>query len=194
MTVSYSHRPDIDILPEKYRWRFITWIQVALIVVLVAAGAVGYSLYQGRAQGQQRLDTLQTELRRLLSAADALAPQVKQAQELRQEIGGFKTELQKLETARAQYQEKRLDWAALLPPLFLSPPQGIELKSVVKKEQTLTVEGNSYAGYPAIAKYHDQLAAAPGVIYVDINKAQVLPGPASGEYTYFSIDLKLRGK
>lgn len=194
MKASYGHLPDMDILPKQYRWRIITRQQAALVVVLLVLIAGGFSLYQNRLVQQQELDALRTELGRLALAADALAPQVKQAQTLRQEITALKSEWEGVRKAQETYQGQRVDWAALLQTVYLNPPQDVRLKSVVKKGDLLTVEGSSFAGHAAIARYHEQLVAAPQVVYVDINKVEVVRDPQAGQYIYFNMDIQLRGK
>lgn len=184
--------PDVNILPEEYRWRLLTRLLGGALLVLIAGSVLAYFSFNNLTGIREEQSPLRTEHRRLLAAADELSPQFQQAKSLLQEITKLKEDLQKNRNARQTVLSQQREWQALLPPIFVSLPSDIELQSLTQSGTLIGITGVSQGGYPSIAQYYHQLQAISGVERVTIDRTEVKQEKEGRSYHVFELTLQLR--
>lgn len=188
------YRPlAINILPEEYRKRYLTWREGALLaMLLVGLVALVFSL-QRLSDQREKTSALRAEERRLTTAIRALAPQGPQAEQLRQEIARLQATLAKARKERGAILAPRFNWEALLPRVFVSLPRGIELTAIERTPGRLVIAGASYEGFSALEQYYNQLVGAPGVAKATVDRADLTDVDGADSYLLFNLTMTLAG-
>lgn len=191
MSAPYPRLPDINILPLEHRPRRLTPLEGGLAVLaLMGILLLPWSL-QPYLDARSDISTLRSEHQRLLAAADALAPQIQAGEKLRQEIAALEARGQAQSKVREFLQGRRLEWDRLLSNLLVALPAGVELTSVAKGVNDITVEGISRLGFDGVAQYYNQLKATPGVSRVTVTRTAAVGGPGAGGGLSFTLSVEL---
>ncbi|MBI2918426.1 MAG: hypothetical protein HYY01_10585 [Chloroflexi bacterium] len=191
MSATYPRFPDVNILPQEYRPRGLSRVELAIIAVLLIAAVVLPLSLRSYLDARSHISELRAEQQRITTAAARLVPQTQQADKLRQEVSALQANLDRSKKLREALRVQRTDWGPLLVPLIVSLPSGIELTSVVRAPKLVTVEGVSRAGFPDVALYYSQLNAAPGVAGVTITKTNITESKDLGNLLTFNVSIEL---
>lgn len=191
MRTTYPRFPDINILPQEYRPRVLSRLEWAIIALLLVAAVVLPLSLRSYLDARSHNSDLESERRRLVVAFDKLSSQTQEADKLRQEVSALQASLDTSKKVREALRIQRTEWGALLVPLLVSLPSGVELTSMVKAPKVITIDGVSRSGFPDLALYYSQLKTAPGVARVTITKTTVTEGKDVGSLLTFTLSIEL---
>jgi Tfp pilus assembly protein PilN len=179
----------INILPREYRQPLITWREVALLLVVLLAGAVFYLMAQSYQEEQRATAGLQLEKDQTAAQLRAAQPRIDEANKLNADIEALRKELGQAQSTTEVITGKTANWDGLLTELFDKAPPGMDLTAVYQQEGDLVVEGSTSQPFSVLASFVRQISGNPEVRQVVVTRME--SGGEPGGRTVFTLNLTL---
>lgn len=188
MSQPYKLIPYINLLPEAYRPRFLSLLEISLILLLLLELGVGYFSYQADAAGKAELASLQAQLDRLEEDYRAIYPKIEKITTLRSQLEEERTRQEKIKEAYRAIAPPSISWGSLIAHIFSSAPEGIALESVTQNGAHLILKGSS-SSPEAVSLYSQALRQAPEISRASLQSLLKEESPPSYSFT---LMLRLR--
>jgi len=182
---------QINILPEEYRRKAFSTVQLVLAVAVVIEILGLYVVQQQRTSIQNDIKALERQQTSISRNTSQLEPLVIEAEALRTEASALESAVAQLRSGEVQIQDRRIAWPELLKPLLLDLPDGLSLTSIEKVGDTFLIAGASQENAEALNRYHAQLVASPVIKEVAIQTMKTVTREGQPPAVVFTLSVKV---
>lgn len=188
MSQPYKLIPYINLLPEAYRPRLLSLLEVFLILLLLLELGAGYFNYQAKVAGEAELTSLQAQLDKLEEDYQAIRPKIEKITTLRSQLEEERAEQERIKAAYRAIAPPSIGWGSLIAHIFSAAPKGIALKSVTQNGVDLILKGSS-SSPEAVSLYSQELRQSPEISQASLQSLLKEESPPSYSFT---LMLRLR--
>lgn len=182
---------QINILPEEYRQRAFSRVQLALVAVILLEVAGFYLVQQQHTSTQAKINQLERQQTTISRSTSELESLVIEAEAFRTEDTALEAAVTQLRSGEVQIQKRRIPWPELLRPLVLDLPDGLSLTSVEKVGTSFLIAGASLNNADALNRYHAQLVASPVIKEVAIQTMKTVSKEGQPPVVVFTLSVEV---
>ncbi len=188
MSQPYKLIPCINLLPQGYRPRLLSLLEVFLILLLLVELGAGYFNYQAKVASKADLVSLQAQLDKLTKDYQAIRPKIEKITTLRSQLEEERAEQERIKAAYRAIAPPSIGWGSLTAHIFSSAPRGIALKSVTQNGIDLILKGSSPSP-EVVSLYSQALRQSPEISQASLQSLLKEESPPSYSFT---LMLRLR--